>query len=139
MEDMKFQFSYWICQTIAMMLTALLLPKLRITSFIGALAAVTGLARVNAHLWSTAAFFSVPDSVTLHAITLLAVNGIIFWLVIKFAPGIEIDGILTAFIAPVIFTITSLFISRYGQNVNWIQLLEQSLDFFPKLRSLAQS
>ena len=119
-------FSFWIFQTVAMMVTCFLIPRLRVKGPIPALMTVVVLAFINSHIWSAALFFKIPDTVTHQTLVLLLSNGVIFWLVVKLLPGIEIDGILPALAAPVVFTVCSVLIGTYGSQVDWAKVWEQS-------------
>ena len=127
-----------------MMVTALLIPRLTITSIFGALGIVIGIALVNAKLWDAALFFSVPDSFTVHTATLLIANGLIFWILVKLLPGIQVEGLLPALAAPVVFTGCSMLIGAVsphidlyktvvvamewaGEAVRWVQSLAADL------------
>src|SRR3990172_11967686 len=103
-EPFSGTINYWILQTGAMMLTALLIPKLRITSLLGASLTVLALGLLNATLWDAALFFQIPHAFSTQALVLLAANGAIFWILVKILPGIEIDGVLPALAAPIVFT-----------------------------------
>ena len=111
--------SYWVLQSVAMLLTAFFIPGLRITNPLGALATVVALAFINSKVWDAALFFEVPNHFSSQALSLLVVNGVIFWIVVKLLPGIEVDGILPALAAPLVFTVTSWLISEYGTQVDW--------------------
>ena len=119
---MNLNLSYWALQTVAMVVTALLIPRLRITSIFGAIITVVAIALINAHLWDAALFFKVPDSLSAQTITLFFANGIIFWILVKLLPGIEVDGIFPALIAPIVFTFSSVLISQYAKEVDWGQV-----------------
>lgn len=119
--------SFWIIQTLAMMITAFLLPGLSVSGPLGALAAVIGLAFMNAHLWDAALFFSIPDTFTIHTLTLLVANGLLFWILVKVLPGIEISGCLPALVAPVIFTFLSIFLQNYAKDVDWKNVWKQGV------------
>ena len=127
-------FNYWFLQTLAMGLTALLIPKLRITSVFGALITVVSLALINATIWDAALFLSVPDAFSTQAIVLLLTNGIIFWVLVKLLPGIEVDGILPALAAPVVFTVVSLVISEHGRDVDWVAVVNTVIGALERLR-----
>jgi len=126
--------SYWFLQSLAMALTALLIPGLRVTSVFGALATVVALALVTATVWDAALFFSVPHAVSTQMVVLLVSNGVIFWVLVKLLPGIEVDGILPALAAPVVFTLVSLLVSNYGREIDWGQLLSWLSDRVRSLR-----
>lgn len=130
-------FSYWVLQSVAMMLTAALIPRLTITGISGAFGTVLALALVNASVWDAALFFNVPDHLSAQAGLLFLANGVLFWILVKILPGIEVEGVLPALIAPVVFTVLSLIISHYGKDIDWpmvgswlLQTIEQVRDFF---------
>ena len=127
--------SFWLLQTLAMLCTAALIPRLTITSLFGAFGTVACLAAVNATVWDAALFMSVPDSFTLHTLTLLLSNGLLFWLLVKILPGIEIQGVLVAIAAPVVFTVLSLHFHSYGSFVDWGGLFTDGLDSIQRLRA----
>ena len=104
----------WVLQTAAMGLTAALLPKLRITGPLGALLTVAALALMNATVWDAGLFASLPGSFSTQTLGLLLANGVLFWVLVKLLPGIEVDGFLPALAAPVIYTGLSVLISQYG-------------------------
>ena len=126
--------SYWLLQTVAMLITVALIPRLRVTGIFGATLTVAALALVNATIWDGALFFSVPDAVTTHALVLLTANGLIFWLLVKLLPGIETDGILASIAAPVVFTFVSLVVDRYGRAVDWIAVIQWAIGALETLR-----
>lgn len=132
-------FNYWIMQTIAMSLTAWVLPKLKITSIFGALLTVVALSFINAHVWDTLLFMSIPSSLSMQSLVLLITNAVIFWVLVKLLPGIEIEGILTALIAPIVFTVFSLLISHYAKDIDWVQLATLLFEKLQELKSSLQS
>ena len=115
-----------------MCITAFLIPRLRITGIFGALFTVVALAFVNSTLWSTALFFQVPDHFTTHAAFLFIANGLIFWILVKILPGIEVKGFLPAFAAPIVFTLCSMVIAKYGDKVPWSDIWELTKIVFAK-------
>ncbi len=124
---LAFKPSYWITQTILMGITAFLIPKLRVTSIFGPLLTVVALAFINSTVWSTALFFQVPDRFSTQILVLLLSNGVIFWVLAKLLPGIEVDGILAAIVAPVVFTVLSLAVDRYHEQIPWSKLSDMCL------------
>jgi uncharacterized membrane protein YvlD (DUF360 family) len=116
----------WVIQTLAMILTAILMPKFTVSGPISALIAVITLSVVNTHLWDAALFFSVPDSITLHAATLIIANGIIFWILVKILPGIDTQGFIAPLLAPIIFTVISVYLHQMSPKIPWDQLLSSA-------------
>jgi uncharacterized membrane protein YvlD (DUF360 family) len=137
-EPYRGLINYWGLQTVAMMLTALVIPRMRITSIFGALGIVLALGLVNATVWDTALFFSVPSSFSRQALTLLAANGALFWVLVKLLPGIEIEGFAPAFVAPVVFTALSLAISMYGRDVDLLELGRRGAEMLGVVRDRLQ-
>ncbi len=127
-------FQRWLFQITAMVVTAFTLPGLKITSVIGPVLAVVALAFVNTYVWSAALFFQFPDSFSLHAIVLLSANAVIFWLLIKILPGIEIKGVVSALLAPIIFAVISVLIETYGVSVPWGELGSGLLEVISSVR-----
>ena len=125
---------FWVLQTVAMMLTALLIPGLRIRSIIGAIAMVVALTVVNGTLWDAALFFRIPDSLTVQTLVLLVANGAIFWGLAKLLPGIEVRGILPALVAPLVFTVVGMLVARLAVDVDLGAIGREVLDAVRSLR-----
>ena len=121
-ELANIDLNYWILQTIAMMITAFLLPGLQVKGPVPAFLAVAALAFVNSKVWDAALFFSVPDHLSMQVLSLVLTNGLIFWLIVKLLPGIETQGVFPAIAAPLIFSVCSMLISTYGKDINWIDV-----------------
>ena len=134
MDFSNININFWVLQTLAMCLTALLIPGLKITNPLGALASFFALAFVNAHIWYAALFFSIPNTLSSQALLLMLSNGAIFWLIVKILPGIETNGVLASLFAPIVFTIFSLLISAYGKNIDWVKLGQQGLEYVENVR-----
>jgi putative membrane protein len=113
------RFEILVVQTVALLITALLIPGLRVRGIVSAVLAVVVLGVLNATVWNTALFFSIPDAVSAHALVVLLANGIFFWVVVKLLPGIEVHGIVAAIAAPVVLTFVSVVIYRIGNTIDW--------------------
>lgn len=131
---LSLDINYWFLQTCAMIITAILIPGLKISGPFGAFITVVSLALVNAKLWDTALFFNIPNSLTVHTGALFLANGIIFLILVKLLPGIEVEGILPALVAPVVFTVCSLIISQYGEMIDWMAILTALIGLLTQLR-----
>jgi putative membrane protein len=134
MEFLPGSLNYWVLQTIAMLITALLLPGLTVKGPFGALLMVVSIAYLNAKAWDAALFFQVPDSLTIHTLVLVGANGILFWVLVKVLPGIEIEGFLPALFAPIVFTVTSILVSYYLKDVDWLKVLAAGLEYLRMFR-----
>jgi putative membrane protein len=140
--DLSSNVNSWFLQVIAMLLTIFLIPGLRLSGLKGALLMVAALAAVNAFLWDSALFFQIPDSFTLHAALLFLCNGFIFWLLVKLLPDIQVEGLLPALIAPVVFTACSLAVTTYGAQVDWQKTAEVgaqwTVELFATMKALVR-
>ena len=109
----------WLAQTVAMMLTAFILPGLRITSIFGAFITVVSLAFINSSVWDTALFFNIPLDFTTHTLSILGANAVLFWILVVVLPGIEISGIISAILAPIIFSACTIILTPIFHDVDW--------------------
>lgn len=127
---------YWFLQTVAMLLTALLIPRFRIHGPLAALFLVVVLTVVNSTVWDIALFLKIPDAVSTHALTIVIANGVIFWILVKLLPGIEVNGILPALAAPIVFSIVSIFTYRYGREIDWMKVFDQVVQAVSQIRDI---
>lgn len=126
--------NHWISQFLAMGITIFIIPRLYVTSIFGPLLMLFSVALINAFLWDATLFYAIPTSFTSSSLSLFAINGVLFWILVKLLPGIEIDGILPALIAPIIFSITSVFLHNYENSIDWISIISAIFDWLQTLR-----
>ncbi len=136
---MQLDIMHWVTQTVAMALTALLLPNLRVTSIFGPIMAVGALSLVNTTLWSTNLFSQLPVSASTQALTLLAINGAIFWLIVKLLPGIESKGVLPVIAAPIVFTVCTMVIPEVTARVNWNAVRSEASRLYSETRKFVEA
>ena len=74
-------------------------------------------------------FMSTQDG-----LTLLGANGLLFWVLVKLLPGIEVDGILPAIAAPVVYTLLSVLISTHASDVDVIESVQKIFGFVEDTR-----
>lgn len=121
---LPFEPSYWLIQGVALCVTAFVLPGLKMTSIFGPLLMIVSLAIVNAFLWDTSLFFNIPNDFSTHAMMVAGWNAVIFWLLVKLLPGIEVEGIVAPILAPILLTAATLFAGQYAHKVDWSKLTE---------------
>lgn len=116
--------AHWLVQTFALILTCLILPKLKVEGFFSALLTVAVISAINVYLWDAALFFDIPDTLSYHALVLVISNGAIFWTAVKLLPGIEIQGVLSAFLAPIIFSVINILLVTYTSDIEWQKVFD---------------
>jgi uncharacterized membrane protein YvlD (DUF360 family) len=136
---LRFDLTYWVTQTLAMALTVLLLPNLRVTSIFGPILAVVSLSFINTTLWSSDLFLQIPGSVSTQTITLFAINGAIFWAIVKLLPGIESKGIFPVLAAPIVFTVCAMIIPQISARVDWGKVRIQAGQLYSETRKFVDS
>lgn len=131
----QINYMFWLLQALAMIATGAVVPGFKVTNPLGAVLMVVALAFVNAHIWDAALFFELPDSLTHRTLTLLVTNGVIFWVLVKVLPWIEIKGCLPALLAPIVFTLFSIGIGYLAENVDWTKTWNLVVAYLQHLRS----
>ena len=103
-----------------MIAVTVLIPGLKLNGIFGAFGMVMALALLNSTLWDSGLFHAMPEVQSLHGLVLMLINGVLFWVLVKVLPGIEIKGILPAVLAPVTYTVLTVLIQTYGSHINVI-------------------
>lgn len=124
----------WGMQTVAMLITAALLPGLKISNPLGALLMVVSIAISNSLLWDAALFFAIPDSFSSQTVTLVLCNGILFFVLVKVLPWIETDRILPCLVAPLIFSVTNVAADRYAKDIPWGEVARDGIEAIERFR-----
>lgn len=125
----------WGMQTVAMLLTAALLPGLKISNPLGALLMVVSIAVSNTLLWDAALFFAIPDTISSQTATLVLCNGILFLVLVKVLPWIETDRILPCLIAPLVFSMTNVAADRYGKDIPWGKVAQDGIEAIQRIKT----
>jgi hypothetical protein len=86
-------------------------------------------------VWSSELFSQIPGSVSTQAVTLLAINGAIFWVIVKVLPGIESKGFLPVIAAPLVFTVCTMAVPQIFSRINWEQVQQQGIRLVGEAKS----
>lgn len=135
MQEILTQF---LLQSVAMILTSAIIPGLMISSIFGPMLMVIGLTLVNSFFWDSTLFQAIPSDVTSQTLSLFLANGVLFWVLVKILPGIEVEGILPALFAPIVFTIVGIFVEKYGRTIDWSLVLTQVQEVIGQFKSQVQ-
>ena len=96
---------HWLVATVALMLTAYIVPGFRISSFGAAMIAAVVVGFVNMFIWPILAFFTIPLTVVTFGLFLLVVNGFSLKIAAALSPGFNIDGFLPAIIGSIVLSL----------------------------------
>lgn len=96
---------HWLLATVALLLTAYLVPGFKISSFGAAMIAALVVGFVNMFIWPILAFFTIPLTLLTFGLFLLVVNGISLKIAAALSPGFSIDGFLPAIIGSIVLSI----------------------------------
>ena len=101
----------WAIETVALVLLAELLPGLSIDSWGTAIAASAAIGILNALLWPTLVYLTLPITVLTFGLLTLVLNGLIIWLASQFVPGMTITGFWTSVLIALGLTAINTFFS----------------------------
>ena len=128
-------YNLLIVQSLAVALTALLIPRLKVTSIFGPIMTVLALAWINTKFWDAALFFKIPNEFSTQMLLLFLINGFIFLLVVKLLPGIEVSGILPALAAPIVFSLSTIIIAEYFTEIDWTAVYNFIVELFAQAKT----
>ncbi|NJR50601.1 MAG: phage holin family protein [Leptolyngbyaceae cyanobacterium CSU_1_3] len=97
----------WLATAISLIITASIVPGLRIDGLVAALIGAAVLGFVNAIVRPLLILFTLPLTILTLGLFLLVINAIAFWLVAALTPGFYVAGFFSALIGAVVLTIVS--------------------------------
>ncbi len=96
---------HWLIASLALMLTAYLVPGFQVHGFVAALIASCVIGFVNIFIWPVLAILTLPFTIFTFGLFLLVVNGLALKIAAALSPGFTINGFLPAIIGSVVLTI----------------------------------
>ena len=96
---------HWLMASLALMLTAYLVPGFQIQGFTSALIAAVMIGFVNIFIWPVLAILTLPLTVVTFGLFLLIVNGIALKIAAALTPGFAINGFMPAIIGSIVLSI----------------------------------
>ncbi len=103
----------WLMATISLLITAFVVPGVRIDSIPAAAVAAIVLGLVNAIVKPVLTVLTLPLTILSLGLFLLVVNGISLSLAGYFTPGLEVDGFWPSVIGAIVLSLVSSFIGRF--------------------------
>jgi uncharacterized membrane protein YvlD (DUF360 family) len=127
--------NFILLQSLAVVVTAMLLKNLSITSILGPVITAISISWFNNLYWDSSLFFGLPSNFTFKAVGLLFCNSIFLWIIIKISPGIRIKGIFTAIKASIVLSLSSYIINTYLKDVDWELVMAWILEIIQQLKN----
>lgn len=103
----------WLITAISLIITALVVPGIAISSFVSAAIAAVILGLVNAIIKPLLILFTLPLTVLTLGLFLLVVNAIAFALVGYFSPGLTISGFFPALFGSIVLSFISGLLNQF--------------------------
>lgn len=116
---MKHFLLTWLGTTVALLITANIVPGFFVKNFVAALVAVAVIGLVNAFIRPILSILAFPITLLTFGLFTFVINALTLWLASALTPGygFEIQGFLPAFLGSIVLTIVSSVISYFLRAV----------------------
>jgi putative membrane protein len=101
----------WLCNALALLTVAYLLPGVRVDGFGSALLAALVLGFINTLLRPLLILLTLPVTVLSLGLFILVINGLLFWLAGSMLRGFEVSGFWVGMLGAVLYSIISYVLS----------------------------
>lgn len=106
-------FLTWLMATLSLLITAFVVPGVRVDSIPAAAVAAIVLGLVNAFVKPLLTILTLPLTILTLGLFLLVVNGISLSLAGFFTPGLEVDGFWPAVLGAIVLSFVSSLIGGF--------------------------
>lgn len=103
----------WIIITVAILISASILPGIRVESLMTAVVAAAILGIINTFLRPVLLILTLPLTILTLGVFAFVLNALMLLLVAYFVPGLEIDGFLWAFLGSLLISFVSWIANRF--------------------------
>lgn len=101
----------WMCNALALLAVAYLLPGVRVDGMAAALIAAVVLGLINALIRPVLFLLTLPVTVLSMGLFILVINGLLFWLAGSVLRGFHVDGFWTGTMGALLYSIISYLLS----------------------------
>ena len=102
----------WVFFALALMLTAWLIPRISVSNIWAAMLACVIIAIINIFIKPVLLLLTLPVNLVTIGLFTLVINALLFMLAGWIAPGLEVDGFLSALFGSAVFSVLSLIVSK---------------------------
>jgi putative membrane protein len=110
---------HWLVASVVVVVTAYVVPGIKINNFVSAMVAALVIGIVNVAVWPLLVFLTLPLTVITFGLFLFVVNGLALKISAALTPGFTIDGFLPAILG-------SLVLSIVGSLVRFVFFSQQA-------------
>lgn len=101
----------WLCNALALLTVAYLLPGVRVDGYESALIAALVLGLINTLVRPLLILLTLPVTVLTLGLFLLVINGLLFWFAGSVLRGFEVSGFWTGLMGALLYSIISSVLS----------------------------
>lgn len=102
----------WIAFALIIMFAGWLIPGISVENFISAMIVTVVIALINAFIKPVILLLTLPINIVTLGIFTLIINALLFMFAAYLAPGIEVDGFLSALLGSILISIFSIGLSN---------------------------
>lgn len=102
----------WICFALALIFTAWLIPGIEVSSFWSAMLACVIIALINTFIKPVLQLITLPINFVTIGLFSLVINALLLMLAGWIAPGLEVDGFMSALLGSIVLSLLSIGISK---------------------------
>ena len=106
----------WILFALAIIFVAWLVPGIEVSSFQSAMLVTVIIALINIFIRPLIVFITLPINILTLGLFTLIISALLFMLAGYVAPGVEVDGFLSAFLGSVVLSFLGLIINMVTLN-----------------------
>lgn len=104
---------YWIVSALAVLMTAFLIPGIKVSGFFSAVFAAMLIAFVNTFIWPILIILTLPINLLTLGLFTFVVNGAVIKIAAAFLPGFEVNGWLSAIFGALAFSIINTLLHYF--------------------------
>ncbi|MES1981035.1 MAG: phage holin family protein [Pseudomonadota bacterium] len=101
----------WLCNALALLTVAYILPGVRVDGFGSALIAAVVLGLINTMLRPLLILLTLPVTVVTLGLFILVINGLLFWMAGSLLRGFEVGGFWVGLFGALLYSIISYVLS----------------------------
>ncbi len=121
----------WLLSACSLVLTAYLVPGMRIDSFAAAAVAAIALGLANAIVRPILVILTFPITIVTLGLFLFVVNALTLQLVAALTPGFTINGIFPALLGSVVLSLVASAVNKFVQPVPTLYIESHRVDSLP--------